>query len=309
MSRPHAITLKQLRALSAIHERGSVTSAAEKLHLTVPAVSTQLKLLAENVGAKLVEQASDGKRILTPQGHQVLAAIDKIEAALTNCFQNIKAIESGKSGRVQLGVVSTGKYYAPSILALAGKSLGDVRIDLVIGNRQMMIAGLEDHSIDIVIMGRPPRQPAVDSVVLGDHPHVLIAAPGHAFADRRDILPTELLAETFILREPGSGTRILMERYLDEVGEGRVYDAMEFNTNETIKQAVIAGLGIALISAHTVSDALAEGRVISVDMPGLPIVRQWFLVRAKNADITPVTQRVHDFIVEQSGRFLPLVGG
>jgi LysR family transcriptional regulator, low CO2-responsive transcriptional regulator len=305
MSRPSAITLKQLRALSAIHERGSVTLAAETLQLTVPAVSTQLKLLAQNIGTKLVVRNSDRRTELTLQGLQVLATINKIDTALERCFQSIDAINSGKSGLVTLGVVSTGKYYAPSILALAKQELPDVQINLIIGNRQQIIAALEDHSMDLVIMGRPPRHPEVDSILLGDHPHVLIAPPDHRLAGKRDILPHDILSETIILRERGSGTRILMERFLDRIGEGDTYDSIEFNSNETIKQAAIAGLGIALISAHTVSDALAEGRIVTLDLPGLPIIRRWFLVRAVDAPQTPVSRRVRDFLAENADAFLP----
>jgi LysR family transcriptional regulator, low CO2-responsive transcriptional regulator len=305
MSRPSAITLKQLRALSAIHDRGSVTLAAETLQLTVPAVSTQLKLLAQNIGTKLVLRNSDGRTELTLQGLQVLATINKIDTALERCFQSIDAINSGKSGLVTLGVVSTGKYYAPSILALAKQELPDVQINLIIGNRQQIIAALEDHSMDLVIMGRPPRHPEVDSILLGDHPHVLIAPPDHPLAGKRDILPQEILSETIIMRERGSGTRILMERFLDRIGEGDTYDSIEFNSNETIKQAAIAGLGIALISAHTVSDALAEGRIVTLDLPGLPIIRRWFLVRAVDARQTPVSRRVREFLAENAKSFLP----
>jgi LysR family transcriptional regulator, low CO2-responsive transcriptional regulator len=305
MSRPSAITLKQLRALSAIHDRGSVTLAAETLQLTVPAVSTQLKLLAQNIGTKLVLRNSDGRTELTLQGLQVLATINKIDTALERCFQSIDAINSGKSGLVTLGVVSTGKYYAPSILALAKQELPDVQINLIIGNRQQIIAALEDHSMDLVIMGRPPRHPEVDSILLGDHPHVLIAPPDHPLAGKRDILPQEILSETIIMRERGSGTRILMERFLDRIGEGDTYDSIEFNSNETIKQAAIAGLGIALISAHTVGDALAEGRIVTLDLPGLPIIRRWFLVRAVDARQTPVSRRVREFLAESAKSFLP----
>lgn len=306
MSHPQAVTLKQLRALSVVHDCGSVTLAAERLNLTVPAVSTQLKILAQNIGTKLIERTSDGRSTLTLQGQQVLDTISKIDSALDHCFQSIDAINNGMSGLVTLGVVSTGKYYAPSILALAKQHLPDVRINLVIGNRQQMIAGLEDHSLDIAIMGRPPRQPEVESVALGDHPHILIAPPGHHLAGRSDISPVELLAETIISREPGSGTRILLERYLDQVGEGATYDSIEFSSNETIKQAAIAGLGIALISAHTVKDALAEKRVVTLDLPGLPIVRQWFLVRAVSARETPVSKRIRDFLAENSNVYLPV---
>ena len=305
MARINAVTLKQLRALAAVNARGSITAAADMLNLTVPAVSTQLKQLEANMGAELLIRASDGKGSITLQGQQVLATISQIESALNTCLKSIDSINSGKSGLVTLGVVSTGKYFAPSLVALAKKQLPDIRINLIIGNRQQIISALEENSIDLAIMGRPPRFPAVESVALGDHPHILITAPNHPLATARDILPERLLAETFIMREPGSGTRILMERFLDREGEGRTYEKIEFNTNETIKQAVIANLGIALISAHTVMDALAAGRIATINIPGLPIIRQWHLVRAVNAPQSPVAESVMDFLMDQEGSFLP----
>lgn len=305
MRRINAITLKQLRALAAVDARGSITAAADMLNLTVPAVSTQLKHLETNIGAELLVRARDGKGSITRQGQQVLSTIKQIESALTNCINTIDSINSGKFGLVTLGVVSTGKYFAPSLVALAKKQLPDIRVNLVIGNRRHIISALEDQSIDLAIMGRPPRFPEVESVALGNHPHIMIAEPDHPLVTTRDISPKRLLAETFILREAGSGTRILMERFLDPHGEGLTYDRIEFNTNETIKQAVIAGLGIALISAHTVIDALAAGRIATIDMPGLPIVRQWYLVRPTNAPQTPVTEKVREFLVTLEGSFLP----
>lgn len=160
MARINAITLKQLRALAAVDARGSITAAAEKLNLTVPAVSTQLKQLEANIGAELLVRASDGKGSITLQGHQVLSTIAQIESALNKCIKSIDSINSGKSGLVTLGVVSTGKYFAPSLVALAKKQLPEIRINLIIGNRQQIISALEDQSIDLAIMGRPPRFPA-----------------------------------------------------------------------------------------------------------------------------------------------------
>lgn len=308
MSQIKAITLKQLRALSAVEARGSITSAADLLHLTVPAVSTQLKQLEANIGAELLVRASDGKGMITRQGREVLNTIAQIESSLQRCYRTIESINAGKSGLVTLGVVSTGKYFAPALVALAKKALPDIRIDLVIGNRRHIVTALEEKSIDLAIMGRPPRYPAVESVALGDHPHIMIAPPDHSLLQVRDITPRRLLTETFIMREAGSGTRILAERFLDRQGEGLTYDLIEFNTNETIKQAVIAGLGIALISAHTVMDALAEGRIKAIDMPGLPIVRQWFLVYPSSVGLPPVTKQVHQFLIDQDGGFLPSLG-
>lgn len=305
MPRLDAITLKQLRALAAVHQYGSITAAAEVLALTAPAVSTQLKSLEENIGSTLLIRSTENKGALTQQGQHVLKTITQIESALENCVKTVESLNSGKSGVVSLGVVSTGKYFAPGLVAKAKELLPDIRLDLLIGNRSEIISALESHSIDLAIMGRPPRYPAVEPFALGDHPHVLIAAKDHPLTSARDISPSRLLSETFILREPGSGTRILMERFLDRIGEGRTYDRIEFNTNETIKQAVIAGLGIAMISAHTITDQLAEGRITTIDLPGLPIIRQWYLVHPAAIPMTPVVDKVWDFLIEQDGAFLP----
>jgi LysR family transcriptional regulator, low CO2-responsive transcriptional regulator len=305
MPKMNAITFKQLRALAAFDRHGSVTNAAAALNLTVPAVSTQLKLLEANIGARLLVRGSDIKNKLTPQGSEVLAAINQMEAVLTRCQKTVAAISGGNAGFVSLGVVSTGKYFAPHMVALAKTILPDIRIDLTIGNRQQIISALEENSIDLAIMGRPPRFPAVEAVALGVHPHILIAPPGHPLAHARDITPDQLLAETFVMREQGSGTRILMERFLDRIGEGTPYEHIEFNTNETIKQAVIAGLGIALISAHTIMDGLKAGRIVAISMPGLPIMRRWHLVRPAGARNTPVIQKVQAFLVENEANYLP----
>jgi len=310
MAQTNAITLKQLRALMAVYERGSITSAADTLNLTVPAVSTQLKTLEANVGSELVIRTHDAmggdvKGRLTLQGKEVLATAYQIEAALAHCDKAVASIKAGKSGYVSLGVVSTGKYFAPRIVAIAKQLMPDIRVDLTISNRQGIIAGLQDHSIDLAIMGRPPRYPSVDSVALSQHPHFLIAPPDHPLVNARNISPERLLAETFIMREIGSGTRILTERFLDRLGDGRTYDSIEFNTNETIKQAVIAGLGIALISGHTVRDGLTAGRIATIKMPGLPIMRRWYLVRVVNTPSTPAIEKIQEFLVQNEKKYLP----
>lgn len=310
MSHINAVTLKQLRALAAVNQNGSITAAAIALNLTVPAVSTQLKTLESNIGAELVIRSNDMKAIdgrggLTPQGREVLATTIQIEAALSHCSKTIETINAGKSGYVSLGVVSTGKYFAPHIVALAKKTLPDIRINLVINNRGGLIKALEDGSIDFAIMGRPPRFPIVDFVPLAEHPHILISPPLHPLVREKNISFERLLKETFIMREDGSGTRLLTERYLDRIGNGSPYKKIEFNTNETVKQAVIAGLGIALISGHTVRDGLTSGQIGIIKMQGLPIMRRWYLVSLTNARITPITEKVQEFLVEQEEQYLP----
>jgi DNA-binding transcriptional LysR family regulator len=300
-----AITLKQLRALTAIVEAGNLSSAASLLNLTAPAVSTQLRALEANLGVRLLERGPDGKALPTAPGQEVLAATTQIDAILTACVQKVSAILAGHEGLVSLGVVSTAKYFAPHLIAQLRSQVPRIKIAFRIGNRGEIIAALESRQIEFAIMGRPPRQPEVDADLLGDHPHVLIAPPNHPLVGRCDISSNDLMGNVFLVREQGSGTRILMERFLDRIGAGSDYESIEFESNETIKQAVMAGLGIAIISAHTVQAELVDGRLAMLAFSGFPIIRQWFLVRRRDIPMTLSAKRVRDVIISLQGSFLP----
>ena len=303
--RPRAITLKQLRALSAIVESGSITAAAQALHVTPPAVSTQLKSLEDCVGARTMNRGPDGKVTLTPIGRELLGTVAKIETALDQCVERVTALKGGMAGHVAIGVVSTGKYFAPGLVARLKQRLPDIEIGLRVGNRGVIVEALSRGEIELAIMGRPPQDPPVESEVLGNHPYIVIVPPTHPLAHALEARPEQLLAETWLAREEGSGTRILMRRFLDRIGEGLPYRMIEMGTNETIKQAVMAGLGIALISAHTVQPELAAGRLVMVRMEGLPIIRHWYLVRAADTTLSPTAQSFRDFLMSLDGDYLP----
>jgi molybdate transport repressor ModE-like protein len=306
MPKPEAVTFKQLRALGAVAACGSITQAAEALGLTPPAVHTQLRLLEEKFASKLLHRSASGGAQLTRQGQTVLSASQVIEATLASCAGHVRALNSGMEGLVVLGIVSTGKYFAPALVARLQAVYPKIEVQMKVGNRDSVVAWLQNGSIDMAIMGRPPRSPAVSSLPLGPHPHVLIAPPDHPLAGPGMVPPDALMNETFLAREEGSGTRILMVRYLDRVGQGTTYKIVEIGTNETIKQAVIAGLGIALISRHTVTEELRAGRLVELNIEGLPIVRQWFLLHRSDVELSAASQRVQRFIADQNGAFLPV---
>ncbi|GMG83359.1 LysR family transcriptional regulator CbbR [Paralimibaculum aggregatum] len=307
MAHPKSLTLKQLRALAAIVETGSITAAAGTLHVTPPAVSTQLKSLEEGVCAQVLNRGPDGKVSLTPIGRELLGTVQKIETALSQCFARIEAMKAGMAGYVSIGVVSTGKYFAPGLVARMKALLPDVEIGLKVGNREAIVEALARGEVELAIMGRPPQEPPVEAEVLGEHPYIIIAPPDHPLALADDILPEALLEETFLGREQGSGTRILMRRYLDRIGEGRPYRMVEMGTNETIKQAVMAGLGLAVISAHTVVPELEAGRLVMLRMEGLPIIRHWYLVRPAEAKLSATSAAFRDFLMLANGDYLPKV--
>lgn len=299
------ITLKQLRSVAAVAETGSITGAAQALGLTPPAVHTQLRNLEDGLGCPVTQKGERAGMVLTPEGQLVLQAYRATEVSLRSCLNQLAAMKKGLAGHVVLGVVSTGKYFAPSLVAGIKKSFDNIDITLKIGNRDEILTALSERSVDIAIMGRPPRDPPVRSSAIGPHPMVMIAAPDHPLAALDDVPSEALLEQVFISREEGSGTRILMARYLDRIGEGQPYEALDMGSNETIKQAVIAGLGIALISQHTVIEELKAGRLVAIAAREMPIVRQWFVLHRNDLALSPAMGTVWEFIVENGQSFFP----
>ena len=305
MQRLNGLTFRQLRALQAVSETGSITQASDVLNLTPPAVHTQVKTLEENIGCPMFYRNASGSFELTAEGQVLLQAQIRAHQVMSSALREIEAIQRGLAGSVTLGVVSTGKYFAPSLVADIKKRHPEIDVNLSIGNREQTISNLRNNALDLVIMGRPANQTPTDEIVLGDHPHVIILPPTHNLANRTDIPAEEILSHQVITREIGSGTRILATRYLDRIAPGVTYRTMEVDSNETIKQAVIAGLGIALISAHTVTEELNSGRLVLLHRPDLPIIRKWYLLTPKDKQATGATKAVINFIVEQKGSYLP----
>ena len=307
MARINAVTLRQLRVLRAVIDSGSLTGAAGLLSLSPPAIHSQLRALEDLLGAPMVIRGEHGAFLATEEGRAVLEAEAQIAIALETCARRVAALQSGHTGNVSLGVVSTGKYFAPRLVADLRRALPEVEVTLRIGNRDAVIQWLTSRALDLAIMGRPPRSPAVLAEPIGPHPHIIVAPPDHPLAAADPALPQDLLAETYLAREPGSGTRILMTRFLDRIGDGTPWRMVEMGTNETIKQAVIAGLGIALISQHTVTEELRAGRLVALKAAGLPIQRNWFIIRREDMALSPAGRRVHDHVLGLKGGFLPTV--
>jgi DNA-binding transcriptional LysR family regulator len=301
MSLLRGLSLRQLRALAATHRFGSITLAAQAMHVTPPAISSQLKLLEETVGAALFLRGANGLAA-SEVGAELLLLAEQIESLTTRAEDRLGALRDGAAGSLTLGVVSTGKYFAPRLVAAFQRARPQIRVKLVIGNRSDIIAGLERLDFDLLIMGRPPNHVEVVREMLGDHPHILIAPPQHHLIGRSGILPEELFGETFLAREEGSGTRTLMARFLERIGDGRAFTVVQMGTNETIKQAVMAGLGIAIISAHTCHAELAEAKLAPIQMEGLPLIRQWFLIHPSARTLSPVAMHFRDFMLSAERR-------
>lgn len=308
MNPAEMITLRQLRALATVARTGSMTAAARELGLTTPAVHSQIKMLEEALGLPLLYRHGDGSGSgPTLAGQVMLASAGRIDAALTQAVQQVLAFRDGRAGRVTLGVVSTAKYFAPRLVKVLRSLHPDIEVVLEVGNREQILGDLERMHFDLAIMGRPPRMPPNEAWPLGPHPHGVIAPPDHPLAGMAGLTAADLSGETFIAREPGSGTRILMMRYLERLGEGAPRSLVEMGSNETIKQAVMAGLGIAFLSLHTVADELRNGSLITLPAPGLPVERHWFLVRRLDQPALPAARELEKTILSLNGSFLPVL--
>jgi LysR family transcriptional regulator for metE and metH len=297
-----AISLKQLRALRAVAEARTIAGAAQLLNVTAPAVGLHLRQLESLCGMPLTERRADGL-VATPAGRELLAANARVDAALIECTDALAALGSVEHGKVAVGVVSTAKYFAPFALAAFRRDRPLIDLRLTVGNRAVTIGALRDFALDFAIMGRPPDDLPVEAEPIGAHPHVIIAPPDHPLADRQ--LPLLALAgEVFLVREPGSGTRALAEKLFADAGlEPKI--GMEIHSNETIKQAVMAGLGIALLSAHTIAAELADRRVITLDIAGLPAIREWFVVKHADKRLLPAASGLWRFLAERGADYLP----
>jgi DNA-binding transcriptional LysR family regulator len=282
---------------------GSFAAAAESLHITPPAVTVQMRDLEKIAGMPLVERTPNGMRS-TDAGREILTAAARIEEALAECDDALASLRGLDSGRVAVGVVSTAKYFAPQVLGAFARAHPAVEIRLEVGNRAAILAALEANTLDLALTGWPPGKLAVHKAAIGDHPHIIVARPDHEHARRRGVSATALAHETFLVREPGSGTRLLMERFF---ADARVTPriGMEMGSNETIKQAVIAGLGIAFISAHTVAVELADRRLVALDVTGLPVMRTWFIVNLAKKRLLPSAQALRQFMIDEGHAFLP----
>jgi DNA-binding transcriptional LysR family regulator len=297
------VTLRQLKFLTEVVRSGSLATAAGNLHLTGPAIAQQLRLLERSVGLTLLERGPGGQRA-TEAGRLLVEASIRIEAELAVCDEALHALRTATAGHVTLGAVSTAKYFAPQVLASFRRAHPGLRIALHIGNREEILSRLESFEIDLAVMGRPPERLEVEQEVFGDHLYVVIASPSHPLVGHRDIPLDEIAAEAFLVRERGSGTRVHLDALLTNAGFDPV-EGMELASNETIKQATMAGLGIALISAHTIAAEVHDGRVAVLDVRGLPIRRHWLVVRMSRRAISPATRALWDFFVAGAAAQLP----
>ena len=298
------LSLKQLQAVAAVARLGTMTRAAQELNVTSAALYARIRQLEEEAGLLLFDRTPTGLKP-TDAGREMLWAIDSINTVLETCADKLRILKGGAGGRVTLGVVSTAKYFAPHVIAGFVKSHTGVEINLSVRNRGNTVEALRNYEIDFAIMGRPPRDFAIEAEIFGPHPLVLIADPNHPLAGRRELTKADIAEEAYLVREDGSGTRTVFEEFMNGIIIKRAKLGIDSGSNETIKQAVMAGLGIALLSAHTVAAEVEAGRLVLLDVQGLPIRRDWYAVRRADKVLGPAAAAFWEYLMQDGARWLP----
>jgi DNA-binding transcriptional LysR family regulator len=296
------VTVRQLQIFTAAASQLSFSQTSKALHLTQPAVSMQIRQLEQSAGLALFERVGKGLR-LTHAGEEMQRCARQVLEALRAAEDTFAALKGLRGGRVSIAVVSTAKYFAPKLLALFAQQHPQVELKLSVSNREAVIGQLTENQVDLAIMGTPPRALDAAATAFAPHPLVVISAPDHPLAARRRIPLAALENETFLVREPGSGTRSAMERFF---GAHRfpLKVGMEMSSNETIKQAVMAGMGLAFISQHTIGLEVATGRITVLRVEGLPVMRQWNLVHRQEKRLSPAAQAFKEFVLKEGAQFV-----
>ncbi|MBU3735737.1 MAG: LysR family transcriptional regulator [Methylobacterium sp.] len=296
------LTLRQLKIFESVARHLSHSRAAELLHLTQPAVSMQIKQLEDNVGLPLFEQL--GKKLyLTEAGRELQRYARNILQQLSEAESVFADMQGMKRGRLSISVASTASYFMPQLLARFTQKFPGAAISLNVTNRETLLNQLAFNEMDLAIMGRPPGGLDLEARSFMDNPLVVIAPPGHPLAGQRAIPLRRLQQETFLVREQGSGTRIAMERFFEEQGV-TLTTGTEMSTNEAIKQAVQAGMGLGILSLHTVALELETRRLVVLDVQSLPILRQWFVVHREGKRLSLVAQAFKDFLLAEAARLV-----
>jgi len=292
------ITLRQLKVFEAVARHLSYSRAAEVLYLTQPAVSMQIKSLEETIGLPLFEQL--GKKIyLTEAGRELNRYSRSILQQLTEAESVFAEMKGLQHGKLAISVASTASYFMPQLLAQFNRKFPGVTISLNVTNRETLLNQLAHNEMDVAIMGRPPDGLDMEAASFMENQLVIIAPTDHPLANAHGIPLARIQQETFLVREQGSGTRIAMERFFTEQSI-QLTTGTEMSTNEAIKQAVQAGMGLGILSLHTISLELETGRLAVLDVQSFPIRRHWYIVHRQGKRLSAVAQAFKEFLVNEA---------
>ena len=296
------VTLRQLRVFAAAARHLSFARAAEELHLTAPAVSMQIKELESVLGLSLFDRSGRALTLSTP-GEYFLLHTRRMLGALKDAEDTVARLKGAQGGKLTLGVVSTATYFVPKLLAEFLREHPAVEFALEVGNRQVLVDQLQKKQVDLAIMGRPPRELDTRAEPFAPNPLVMIASPKHPLARRSNLPPALLGNELFLVRETGSGTRAAMDIFFREK---RIHPAvtMELPSNETIKQAVIANMGLSFLSLETMRLEVEARLIKLLEVEGLPLMRLWHIVNVHAKVLSPAAEAFRYFVLERGRAIL-----
>ena len=290
-------TLRQLKVFESVARNQSFSRAAQELHLTQPAVSIQIGKLAGHAGVALFEQL--GKKIyLTAAGAALLPASRAIIEQFRQAEETMAGFKGIRGGRLRISVISAGDYFFPQLLVQFMRRHEGVELDFVVCNREELLQQLADNLTDLAVMVRPPVDADTVQHAFAPHPYLIVAAPGHPLAGKKRIAVTRLEGQPFVVRERGSDTWQSMQQGFGARLE-HLHIAMQIRSTETIKQAVMAGMGISFLSAHTVHRELRSGSLVALDVQGFPLRLNWYLVHRVTKQLAPVAQAFKNFLVQE----------
>jgi DNA-binding transcriptional LysR family regulator len=295
-------TLRQLLSFIEVARESSVSRAAERLFVTQPAVSMQLRQLEDAFGLALFEPIGRNIR-LTGAGKDFLKHAIAAVGALKDLEATMADHVGMKHGRLDLAVVSTAKYFVPMLLMRFRSLHPGIEVSLQVENRERVLGMLSRNEVDLVVMGRSPEGLRCQATPFATNPLGVVSAPDHPLARRKRLPFHAVAANDFLVRERGSGTRAAMERLFAK-NKARMKVIMELPSNETIKQAVMAGMGLGFLSLRTVRQELAAKHLVLLDIPGLPVLGNWYVTHLDQRKLSPGARAFRAFLIEQGG---PLV--
>ena len=297
------VTLRQLRVFASVARHQSFARAADELSLTPPAVSMQVKELEAQVGLPLFDRSRRHVG-LTTVGEYVLAHTRRVLAVMRDAEDMVANLRGLQGGELDVGMVGTAEYFLPRLLAEFRREHPGIDIRLqVASNRSQLVALMQQGDVELAIMGRPPTESATRAEPFALHPHVLVTAVDHPFTRLEQVPAAALAEEGFIMREPGSGTRAALDHFMHAC---RIMPrmVMQMSSNEAIKQAVMAGMGISLLSLHTIGLELRHRLIATPEVEGMPVMRRWHVVNNLAKTLSPAAEAFRYFILERGESFL-----
>lgn len=291
------LTLRSLRIFETAAACASFSRAAELLELTQPAVSMQIRQLESEVGMALFDKRAR-PLALTDAGRELLVHARAILSQVRIAEDALGSLQGALRGQLHLGVVATANYFAPLLLQAFRQLHPEIRLKLSLDKRDALLASLAEHRLDVVIAGFPPALADVEAEPFARHPHCIVALPGHRLAGQRAIPWAALRDEPFLFREPGSATRQFLDHLLLS-NSLRVSRATELHGTETIKQAVMAGMGISFLSAHAFQVEAEAGRMGVLDVVDMPKMLDWCVLHRRDSPLTGVNEAFRAFVLER----------